>query len=46
MDGLCFNCPEKFSREHARQCSMKGIFWMELDTDDTDAEHTPLWRTR
>jgi hypothetical protein len=40
MDGLCFNCPEKFSREHARQCSMKGIFWMELDTDDNDAEHS------
>lgn len=26
VDGLCFNCPEKFSREHARQCSMKGIY--------------------
>ncbi|XP_022683511.1 uncharacterized protein LOC111257725 [Setaria italica] len=31
LEGLCFNCPEKFSREHAKKCSMKGIYWMELD---------------
>jgi hypothetical protein len=24
----CFNCPEKFSREHAKQCSMWGIYYM------------------
>jgi hypothetical protein len=24
--GLCFNCHEKFSREHLKQCSMKGIY--------------------
>jgi hypothetical protein len=23
-EGLCFNCPEKFSRDHLKQCSKKG----------------------
>lgn len=37
LAGLCFNCPEKFSREHSKQCSMKGIYWMELEgNDDSD----------
>jgi hypothetical protein len=26
LEGLCFNCPEKLSREHAKSCSGKGIF--------------------
>jgi hypothetical protein len=30
--GLCFNRPEKFSREHAKTCTMKGIYLLELDT--------------
>ncbi|XP_022680959.1 uncharacterized protein LOC111256735 [Setaria italica] len=34
LDSLCFNCPVKFSREHAKQSSMKGIYWMELEGDD------------
>jgi hypothetical protein len=29
--GLCFNCLEKFSREHAKTCTMKGIYLLELD---------------
>jgi hypothetical protein len=30
--GLCFNCPKKFSREHTKTCTMKGIYLLELDT--------------
>jgi hypothetical protein len=30
--GLCFNCPEKFSREHAKTCTMKDIYLLEPDT--------------
>ena len=29
--GLCFNCPEKFSPEHLKVCPMKGIYLLELD---------------
>ncbi|CAN6198913.1 unnamed protein product [Urochloa humidicola] len=36
LDGLCYNCPEKFSREHIKQCSMKGIYFLEVE-EDTDA---------
>jgi hypothetical protein len=28
--GLCFNCPEKFSRDHLKQCSMCGIYLLEM----------------
>jgi uncharacterized 2Fe-2S/4Fe-4S cluster protein (DUF4445 family) len=31
LDGLCYNCPEKFSREHVKQCTMKVIYFHELD---------------
>jgi hypothetical protein len=34
MDGLCFNYPENFSREHVKQCSMKGIYFFKLDEAD------------
>jgi len=30
-DGLCFNCPEKFTPGHIHHCSMKGIYLLELD---------------
>jgi hypothetical protein len=33
-EGLCFNCPEKFSRDHLKQCSKKGIYLLEMDGDD------------
>lgn len=35
---LCFNCPAKFSREHMKECSMRGIFLLEVDgeTSATD----------
>jgi hypothetical protein len=32
---LCFNCTEKFSRDHLNQCSKKGIYLLEMDGDDT-----------
>jgi hypothetical protein len=38
-----FNCPEKFSREHAKQCSMQGIYFLEAsdtgDNNDTTDTH-------
>ncbi|EEC80348.1 hypothetical protein OsI_22431 [Oryza sativa Indica Group] len=34
--GLCFNCPEKFSKDHHRQCSMKGIYLLEMDEGEDD----------
>lgn len=33
IEGRCFNCPEKFTPGHHKQCSMKGIYLMELDSD-------------
>jgi hypothetical protein len=36
LKGLCFNCPEKFSKEHAKLCSGKGIYYLELDDDASD----------
>jgi hypothetical protein len=33
-EGLCFNCTEKFSRDHLKQCSMKGIYLLEMVSDD------------
>lgn len=31
LKDLCFNCSEKFSKDHATKCSMKGIYLLELD---------------
>jgi hypothetical protein len=31
--GLCFNCPEKFSRDHLKQCIMRGIYLLEMEDD-------------
>jgi hypothetical protein len=30
LDDLCYNCLEKFSREHIKQCTMKGIYFLEI----------------
>jgi len=38
LEGLCFNCPEKFSKEHAKQCTGKGIYFLELDTEALASE--------
>jgi len=27
LEGLCFNCPKKFLKEHAKVCSGKGIYY-------------------
>jgi hypothetical protein len=32
---LCFNYLEKFSRDDLKQCTMKGIYLLEMDSDDT-----------
>jgi hypothetical protein len=36
--GLGYNCPSKFSQEHIKECSMKGIYLLKIDpnapTDD------------
>lgn len=36
LDGLYYNCPEKFSRNHIKQCMMKGIYLIE----HTEAERS------
>jgi hypothetical protein len=39
---LCYNCPAKYSKEHIKECSMNGIYLLEINddapTDDTDEE--------
>lgn len=40
LEGLCFNCPEKFSPEHAKICTKRGIFYLEV-SDMADAEELP-----
>ena len=39
-EGLCFNCPEKFLREHLKHCTMKGLYLLDAgdDASDTDPE--------
>jgi hypothetical protein len=32
--GECYNCTEKFSKEHLEVCPVKGIFLLELDTPE------------
>jgi hypothetical protein len=34
-EALCFSCPKKFSQDHLKQCSMKGIYLLEMDSDGT-----------
>jgi hypothetical protein len=36
LEGLCFNCSEKISKEHAKSCTGKGIFYLDLGDDSTD----------
>jgi hypothetical protein len=39
---LCYNCPAEFSKEHMKECTMKGIYLLEIDdnapADDPDTE--------
>jgi len=46
VEGLCFNCPKKFTPGHLKHCTMKGIYLMELDddftpVDDEDSDKEP-----
>jgi len=46
VEGLCFNCSEKFTPGHLKHCTMKGIYLMELDddlvqVDDDESDEEP-----
>jgi len=44
LEGLCFNCPAKFSKEHLKQCPMRGIYIMDMEDDagsNSDADGSP-----
>ena len=45
LEGLCFNCPAKFSKEHLKQCPMRGIYIMDLEEDaagsNSDSDDLP-----
>ena len=34
LEGLCFNYPAKLSKEHLKQCPMRGIYIMDMEDDD------------
>ncbi|WVZ64413.1 hypothetical protein U9M48_013926 [Paspalum notatum var. saurae] len=36
LDGLCYNCPKKFSREHLKHCTMKGIYLLVGDLEESE----------
>jgi hypothetical protein len=36
LEGLCFNCSKKFSKEHAKSCTGKGIFYLDLGDNPAD----------
>jgi hypothetical protein len=41
----CYNCTEKFSREHLKVCLMKGIYLLQMDESqaaDTETKEDPL----
>jgi hypothetical protein len=43
--GECYNCTEKFSREHLKVCPMKGIYLLQMDESqaaDTETKEDPL----
>lgn len=37
-EGLCFNCPAKFSREHLKKCTMRSIYLLEVDGETTPGD--------
>lgn len=43
VEGRCFNCLEKFTPGHHKECSMKGIYFLEIDEETTveDGEDDP-----
>jgi hypothetical protein len=38
--GECYNCTEKFSREHLKVCPVKGAFLLQMEEDDLSMEET------
>jgi hypothetical protein len=43
--GECYNCTEKFLREHLKVCPMKGIYLLQMDESsgaDIDTKDDPL----
>ena len=36
--GLCFNCPEKYSREHNKVCKGRGVYMIELTDEETPVD--------
>lgn len=40
VEGLCFNCPEKFSKEHAKVCPGRGFYFLDLGDDSPPADST------
>jgi hypothetical protein len=38
--GECYNCTEKFSREHLKVCPIKGVFLLQMKEDDLSMEET------
>lgn len=38
LKGRYFNCPEKFTPNHDKSCSMRGIYLPELAEDDPTDE--------
>lgn len=41
LEGFCFNCTEKFSKDHAKICSGKGIYLLDIGTDDATSDSDP-----
>ncbi|KAK3148782.1 hypothetical protein QOZ80_3AG0208590 [Eleusine coracana subsp. coracana] len=40
LEGLCFNCPEKFPCEHAKSCIKKGIYYLEVQGAEDDEDNS------
>jgi hypothetical protein len=38
--GECYNCTEKFTREHLKGCPVKGVFLLQMEEDDLSMEET------
>jgi hypothetical protein len=39
--GECYNCFQKFSREHRKVCPMKGIYLVQMHNNDTTVADDP-----
>lgn len=41
MKGLCYNCLEKFTRNHVNECTFKGIYWLEVEDSNAIFDDQP-----